>query len=70
MQYVIQYNGETDTFLMDGYSENFIGSHLLQIMKDHKILDDACSETHALHILRGNGIEVEILDEDGSLLDY
>ena len=71
MNYTIQYDPSTDTFKMNGWTENFIGCHLMQIFKENDLDPNSMiSESHGLHILRGNGIEVELLEEDGSPLDY
>lgn len=71
MNYTIQHDPSTDTFKMNGWTENFIGSHLIQIFKENDLDPNSMfSESHGLHILRGNGIEVELLEEDGSPLDY
>lgn len=49
----------------------FIGAHLMQIFKENDLDPNSMiSESHGLHILRGNGIEVELLEKDGSPLDY
>jgi nitrous oxidase accessory protein NosD len=71
MSYVIQYDSSTDKFKMNGWSENFIGSHFEQIAKENNIDPGSwISESHALFILRNNDIEVDLLEEDGSPLDY
>ena len=71
MKYIIQHDPSTDTFKMDGWTENFIGCHLIQIFKENGIDPNTMiSESHGLHILNSNGIEVELLEEDGSPLDY
>lgn len=72
MSYVIQYESEKDGFcdgyVMNGWSAPLIGDHLKDIARQNNIVDNAISESHLLFILRNNGIEIELLDEDGSEL--
>lgn len=67
MSYVISFNDETEKFVMDGYEEKFIGSHLWTIAIKTGLEDlyvDSVSESHALSILRSNGVEIELVDID------
>lgn len=70
MGYTIQYNGHTDTYFMDDQSENFIGCHLMEIARLEKIKESGISESHMLAILGSHGIEVNLLDEDGSRMEW
>jgi len=69
MTYTIQYDGSTDTYKMNDWTENWIGCHLMQIAKENDIDPNSfISESHGLYILRGQGIDIELLEEDGSPL--
>ncbi len=74
MTYTIQYesakNGYCDGFVMDGWSAPLIGDHLKTIAQKHDIVDNAISESHLLFILRNSGVDIELLDEDGSELSW
>lgn len=70
MKYKIQYDANTDTYKCDGWTENFVGCHLVRMASFHRIkeAENAISESHMLFILRENGIDIDLLDEDGSEL--
>jgi hypothetical protein len=53
---------------MNGEAKDLIGYHLETIGKQLKIqdMDDAISESHMLSILYSHGVEVNLLEEDGS----
>lgn len=72
MSYTITYNEESTKFEMDGILENFIGTHLEVIGKKEKIseVDEALSEGHMLSILQSTGVEVNLLEEDGSRMEW
>lgn len=72
MEYTIKYNEEREKFEMDGVLEYFIGNHLEVIGKKEKIseVDAALSESHMLAILLSNGIKVDLLDEDGTRMEW
>lgn len=73
MIYDIVYKEEDQMFHMDGKAKMFIGEHLetigreLNIMRD---LDDCLSESHMLAVLESKGIIVNLLEEDGSRMDW
>lgn len=67
MSYVISFNDETEKFVMDGYEEDYIGNLLSVIavcegLEEHT--NKAICESHALAILRTNGVEIELVDID------
>lgn len=72
MHYVITYKDSDQMYHMDGVAKMFIGEHLETIGKKHKIsaMDDALSESHLLAILEYNKIRVDILEEDGSKVEW
>lgn len=70
MNYVIKFNNKTDNFVMNGFSEPFLYPHLEFIAAQEYVYDDYLSESHLLAILADNGIKVDLLEEDGSPLDY
>ena len=72
MKYTIVYKEGDEKYHMDGYVQPFIGNHLEFIGKKHRIreLDDALSESHMLAILSEHNILIDILEEDGSKLEW
>lgn len=73
MIYDIIYKEEDQMYYMGGKAKTFIGEHLetigreLHIMHD---LDDCLSEGHMLAVLESKGIIVNLLEEDGSQMDW
>lgn len=55
---------------MNGVAERFIGGHLHTIAKDNNVEFIPHSESHLLAIIQGAGIEVELLQSDGSPMTY
>lgn len=72
MSYTITYKEDTQQFEMNGQLFDFIGNHLEVIGKKENIsaVDEAISEGHMLAILHYNGIEVNLLEEDGSRMEW
>ena len=74
MIYTIQYesakNGYCDGFVMEGWSAQFIGDHLKTIAQKHDITYNCLSESHMLAVLESKGIIVNLLEEDGSRMDW
>lgn len=70
MKYVIKYDDCSDLWIMDGMVERFVGEHLYKIAKENNITTAAISESHQLSILRLEGVEVELLEEDGSEVQW
>jgi hypothetical protein len=72
MSYTITYNESEQMFEMDGKLAELIGYHLETIGKQLKIkdMDDAISEGHMLSILYSHGVEVNLLEEDGSRMEW
>lgn len=72
MSYTITYNEEATKFEMNGILENFLGTHLEVIGKKEKVseVDTAISEGHMLSILQSHGVEVNLLEEDGSRMEW
>lgn len=68
MSYTITYKDSDEMFYMNGEAKELIGYHLENIGKELKIrdMDDALSESHMLSILHSHGVEVNLLEEDGS----
>lgn len=72
MIYDIIYKEEDQMFHMDGKVETFIGNHLENIARELRIkeTDDCLSESHMLAVLESKGIIVNLLEEDGSRMDW
>jgi hypothetical protein len=71
--YTITFNNKSEKFVMNGYEEIFIGEHFLNIAVLEGMQAEvrtAISEGHALSILRNNGIEIDLIEEDGSLMSW
>ena len=66
MKYTIQYDENSNLWMMNGWAERYIGEHLYAIAKENNLTTAANSESHHLAILRANGLDIEILEEDGS----
>lgn len=72
MNYTITYKEGLQQFEMNGVLFDFIGNHLEVIGKKEKIseVDEALSEGHMLTILQEHGISVNLLEEDGSRMEW
>lgn len=72
MIYDIVYKEEDQMFYMNGKAEPFIGNHLENIARELRIkeVDDCLSESHMLAVLESKGIIVNLLEEDGSRMDW
>lgn len=72
MIYDIIYKEEDTMYHMDGKAEMFIGNHLENIARQLRIkeVDDCLSESHMLAVLESKGIIVNLLEEDGSRMDW
>lgn len=72
MIYDIIYKEQDQMFHMDGKVETFIGNHLENIARELRIreIDDCLSESHMLAVLESKGIIVNLLEEDGSRMDW
>lgn len=72
MSYTITYKEDSQRFEMDGKLFDFIGNHLEVIGKKEKIaaVDEALSEGHMLAILVAHGIKVDLLEENGSRMEW
>lgn len=72
MSYTITYKDSDAMFHMNGDAKELIGYHLENIGKELKIqdMDDAISEGHMLSILYSHGVEVNLLEEDGSRMEW
>ena len=66
MNYTIKFDDLSNLWIMDGQAERFVGEHLYKIAKDNGITTTANSESHHLAIIKGHGIEVDLLESDGS----
>lgn len=72
MSYTITYNESEQMFEMNGKLPELIGYHLETIGKELKIqdMDDAISEGQMLRLLYSHGVEVNLLEEDGSRMEW
>lgn len=72
MSYTITYKDSDAMYHMNGEAKDLIGYHLETIGKELKIqdMDDALSESHMLSVLYSNGVEVNLLEEDGSRMEW
>ena len=72
MIYNIVYKEVDQMYHMDGASETFIGNHLENIARKLRIkeVDDCLSEGHMLAVLESKGVIVNLLEEDGSRMDW
>lgn len=70
MEYTITYNDKEQKFEMNGVLEMWVGNHLYTIAKENNVTTTANSESHHLAILDAHGIKVNILEEDGSRMDW
>lgn len=70
MKYTIKYDDCSELYIMNGEAERFIGGHLYKIAKDNNVEFIPHSESHLLAIIQGAGIEVELLESDGSTMCY
>lgn len=66
MSYTITFDNKTDTFIMNGMREDTVGDLLHWISLNERIQHQASSESHLLAILRDKGVEIDLLEEDGS----
>lgn len=67
MSHVISFNDETEKFVMNGHEETYIGEHFVSIARAEALeakVTSAICESHALAILRGNGVQIELVDID------
>lgn len=70
MKYTIKYDDCSDLYMMGGVPARFIGEHLRDIAIENNIKFIADSESHYLAILEASGLKIELLDSDGSKLDW
>lgn len=72
MIYDIIYKEDDQMYHMDGKPEMFIADHLRNIACELRIkeVDDCLSESHILAVLESKGIIVNLLEEDGSRMDW
>jgi hypothetical protein len=66
MIYTIKFDDCSNLWIMNGNAYRFVGEHLYDIAKENNLTTTANSESHHLQILRGSGLEIELLEEDGS----
>lgn len=70
MEYTITYNEKEQKFEMNGAFEMWVGNHLYTIAKENNVPTIADSESHHLAILDAHGIKVNLLEEDGSRMEW
>lgn len=72
MSYTITYKEDTQKFEMDGVLSDFIWTHLEKIGKKENIFEisEAICEGQMLVILEDRGIIVNLLEEDGSRMEW
>lgn len=68
--YKIVYIDATDMYEMNGKQYEYIGEHLYDIAEENNLTHAANSESHHLAILRAAGLDIQLLEEDGSKLRY
>lgn len=67
MGYKITFIDKTGEWEMNGVVEKYVGNHLYEIAKEHGVQHlPANSESHHLTILRSLGIDIQLVEEDGS----
>lgn len=64
--YKIVFDDCSDLWIMNGLAERYIGNHLYTIAVENNVTTIANSESHLLAILSSHGIDIEILEQDGS----
>lgn len=67
MSYVISFNDSTDKFVMNGEEQTFVSGHLYTIAINEGFKEDfinTLSESHALEMIRSNGVEIELVNID------
>lgn len=70
MNYTITYNDKEQMFEMNGTLELWVGAHLRTIAAENNITTTANSESHHLAILSAHGVKVNLLEEDGSRMEW
>lgn len=70
MEYTITYNEKEQKFEMNGALEMWVCNHLYTIAKENNVTTIADSESHHLAILDAHGIKVNLLEEDGSRMEW
>lgn len=72
MSYTITYKEDSQQFEMDGVLSDFIWTHLEKIGKKENIFEisEAICEGQMLAILEDYGIIVNLLEEDGSRMEW
>lgn len=72
MSYTITYKEDSQQFEMEGVVSDFIWSHLEKIGKKENIFEisEAICEGQMLAILEDRGIIVDLLEEDGSRMEW
>lgn len=70
MKYTIKYDDCSDLYMMNGVPARFIGEHLREIAEVNEVEFIPHSESHLLAIIQEAGIEVELLESDGSPMTY
>ena len=66
MNYTIKFDDCSNLWIMNGNTQRYVGDHLYDIAKANNLTTTANSESHHLSILRAHGLEIDILEEDGS----
>lgn len=72
MEFTITYKDDDQMFYMNDKPKMFVGEHLEDIGRELKIkeLDDCLSEGHMLAVLQDKGVQINIVEEDGSRMDW
>lgn len=60
--YTITFDDKKEKFVMGEHESSEVGDLFILIAKenDYEEVSRACSESHALHMLRCNGIEIDL----------
>lgn len=70
MKYTIKFDDCFNLWIMNDKAYRFVGEHLYDIAKENNLTTTANSESHHLHILRANGLEIDLIEKDGSKVTW
>lgn len=65
MTYVIEFDDNSDMFVMEGWYGDLLGTHLWEIAKRENLVlecKDALAESHLLTILQGHGVDIKLVN--------
>lgn len=70
MKYTIKFDDCSNLWIMNDKASRTVSEHLYYIAKQHGIGTLVYSESQLLFILRECGLEIELLEEDGSQVTW